>query len=62
MIRSAVKQILQLPSDTPNSMLYSSYKHKGLSVLKTKWEAFLQQLNINKTLQSINSASYKSYP
>lgn len=40
MNRSAIKQIFQLLSNTPNSMLYSSYKQKGLSVLKTKWEAF----------------------
>ncbi|KAJ4447756.1 hypothetical protein ANN_09764 [Periplaneta americana] len=51
MIRSAVKQILQLPSDTPNSMLYTSHKYKCLSVLRVSWEAYLQQLNINNSLE-----------
>ena len=54
MIRSAIKQILQPPSDTPNSMLYTSYKYKGLQILCTSWEAFLQQLNINRTLKYAN--------
>lgn len=54
MIRSCVKEILQLPSDTPSSMIYCSNKHKGLSILRASWEAFLQQLNINTTLKSVN--------
>ena len=53
MIRNAVKQVLQLPSDTPNSMIYSSHKYKGLSVIRASWEAYLQQLNINTSLQTL---------
>ena len=45
LIKSTVKEILQLPADTPDAMLYSSKKVKGLGVYKTQWEAILQQFN-----------------
>lgn len=32
-------------------MLYTSHKYKGLSVLRVSWEAYLQQLNINNSLE-----------
>ena len=53
MIKSTVKEILQLPHDTPNSMLYASSKFKGLQIMRTTWEAFLQQLNINLKLEAL---------
>ena len=40
-----MKEIVQVPVDTPDSMLYSSKKVKGLGVYKAQWEAFLQDLN-----------------
>ena len=43
LIRSSVKEILQLPHDKPNSMIYTNHKYKGLSIMKASWEAFLQQ-------------------
>ena len=33
-IRSCVKEVLQLPADTPNSIIYTSSKYKGLSVIR----------------------------
>ncbi|KAJ4445193.1 hypothetical protein ANN_06994 [Periplaneta americana] len=54
MIKSAVKEILQLPGDTPNNMMYTSTKYKGLSVMRAAWEAYLQQLNINTKLENLN--------
>lgn len=45
-IRSSTKEALGLPSDTPNPMLYSSQKVKGLGIFKATWEAFIQTYNI----------------
>ena len=39
-----MKEIIQLPADTSNSMLYFSKKVKGLGVYKAPWEALLQRL------------------
>ncbi|PSN37608.1 hypothetical protein C0J52_20084 [Blattella germanica] len=47
-------EILQLPSDTPNSVIYTYHKYKGISIMKASWEAYLQQLNVNKKLQSLD--------
>lgn len=44
-IRSAAKEILMLPSSTPSSMLYSSHKVKGLSLIRARWEAGIQNYN-----------------
>ena len=44
-IKNSVNEIVQLPADTRDSMLYSSKKVKGLGVYKAQWEAFLQRLN-----------------
>lgn len=38
MIRSPLRKILELPSYTPNSMLYYSNKVKGLSLYRVEWE------------------------
>jgi uncharacterized protein YaaW (UPF0174 family) len=44
-IRSCVREILQLPGDTPNSFLYSDKKYKGLGIIRLEWEAYIQQFN-----------------
>ena len=44
-IRSCVKEILQLPSDSPNGFLYSAKSVKGLQIFNSFWEAHLQQIN-----------------
>ncbi|KAJ4431929.1 hypothetical protein ANN_20537 [Periplaneta americana] len=41
LIRTTVKEILNLPSDTPDNMLYSPKKYKGLGLYKASWEALL---------------------
>ena len=40
-IRSAVKDVLMVPEDLPNSMLYSPRKYKGLGLIKASWEGQL---------------------
>ncbi|KAJ4437541.1 hypothetical protein ANN_17686 [Periplaneta americana] len=50
LIKSSVKEILCLPGDTPDAMLYTERKYKGLSLFKAQWEAYLQHLNICNTL------------
>lgn len=45
-LRSSVKEMLFLPADIPNSMLYASKKLKGLQLIRASWEAFLQHCNI----------------
>ena len=51
LIRSAVKEILQLPTDTPDAMLYSSRRVKGLGIFRAQWETLLQQLNSYRILE-----------
>ncbi|KAJ4437595.1 hypothetical protein ANN_17740 [Periplaneta americana] len=50
LIKSSVKEILCLPGDMPDAMLYIERKYKGLSLFKAQWEACLQHLNICNTL------------
>ncbi|KAJ4438924.1 hypothetical protein ANN_14878 [Periplaneta americana] len=45
-LRSSVKEMLFLPADIPNSMLYTSKKLKGLQLIRASWEALLQHCNI----------------
>ena len=45
MIRCTLKEILQLPSDLPDSMIYSQCKFKGFGLFRSQWEAQLQQIN-----------------
>ena len=49
-IKSTLKEILQLPTDIPDHMLYSDMKYKGLGLFKAGWEAYLQHLNSCKIL------------
>ncbi|KAJ4429307.1 hypothetical protein ANN_26311 [Periplaneta americana] len=45
LIKSALKEVLNLPTDIPDAMVYSPRKYKGLGIFRTKWEALLQQIN-----------------
>jgi len=49
--RSSIREILGMPGDIPNSMLYSPAKYKGLALVRAKWEAPIQVHNICQTLQ-----------
>ena len=40
-IKSAVKEILSIPTDTPDSLLYTTNKLRGLSIARAYWEAYL---------------------
>ncbi|KAJ4435195.1 hypothetical protein ANN_23771 [Periplaneta americana] len=53
-IRSAVKEMISLPDDTPNDMLYSSKKVRGLGLIKAEWEANIQHFNICKRLSQVS--------
>lgn len=46
MIRSTVKSIIGLPHDTPNAMLYTAKKYRGLEIIRSSWETFLQHYNV----------------
>lgn len=46
-IKSAIKEILHLPSD---SVLYSPRKMKGLGIFRIEWEVTLQHLHICRLL------------
>ena len=53
-IRSAVKELMMLPDDTPNAMLYSAKSVRGLGILNATWEANIQHFNICNRLLPIN--------
>ena len=55
LIKSVLKDILQLPADIPDSMLYSEIKCRGLGLFKAKWEAFLQKINACLKLKGTNN-------
>ena len=49
-LRSSAKEIIGLPHDSPNNMLYAPKKFRGIGLMKAGWEAYIQHLNICKTL------------
>jgi hypothetical protein len=54
-LRSSVKQIVGLPGDCPNSMLYSSTKVKGLGLFRAKWEAPIQNFSVCQSLKQADN-------
>jgi hypothetical protein len=48
-----VKEILNIPTDTPNAMLYATKNLRGLAITKAEWEAFLQHYNICMVLSQV---------
>lgn len=57
--RNAVKEILSIPMDTPNGMIYGPKKYRGLGIMKAEWEASLQNINILKKLSDSNNPLLK---
>lgn len=55
LVKSSVKEILSLPTDTPDFMLYSPKKYKGLGLIKAQWEAYIQQLNSIQILRRVKN-------
>ena len=45
-IKSAVREILQLPTDTPEAFMYAPRKYRGLGVMRAIWESQLQHISI----------------
>ncbi|KAJ4447406.1 hypothetical protein ANN_09413 [Periplaneta americana] len=54
--RSVNKEILPLPGDTPNAMLYASKNVRGLGIMRAEWEASIQHYNICRRLEHVNDA------
>ena len=50
----ATKQILDIPSDTPDAMLYADPRVKGIGAFKPSWEAQIQCHNIKKVINKTN--------
>lgn len=42
-MKSSLKEILDLPHDTPDNMIYSSPSVKGLGLFRATWEAYIQR-------------------
>ena len=53
-LKSAIKEIVGLPSDSPDAMIYSHRKYRGLGVFKAQWKAYLQHINISVRLTKLN--------
>ncbi|KAI5731459.1 hypothetical protein M8J77_010249 [Diaphorina citri] len=51
MVRSAVRQILDLPKDVPDSALYAHKSMRGLNTFRFSWEILIQRLNLYSNLQ-----------
>ena len=51
-----MKEIMMLPYDSPNSMLYAPKTLRGLGILNAEWEASIQHFIICNSLLSINDA------
>lgn len=54
--RSAIKEILDLPSDIPNHMIYSAKNCNGLGLIKANWEAYIQHFKICDVLEKCQNA------
>jgi len=52
LLRSFVKEVMLLPPDTPNAVLYTSKKHKGFGLICAEWEAYLQTIGICSKLKT----------
>jgi len=55
-IRHAVKEILNIPDDTPTNMLYSSTSVKGMSLIRAEWEAYIQHIIAVHCLKRTNNS------
>ncbi|KAJ4435502.1 hypothetical protein ANN_18118 [Periplaneta americana] len=52
--RGACKELIGLPHDCPDRMLYSPKKYCGLSLIRASWEAYVQHINICNTLLRVD--------
>ncbi|KAJ4432662.1 hypothetical protein ANN_21285 [Periplaneta americana] len=55
LICSTVKEIINIPTDTLDAMLYAPRRLQGLGVFKAQWEAYLQHLNICQRLLHVDN-------
>ncbi|KAJ4441003.1 hypothetical protein ANN_10852 [Periplaneta americana] len=54
-IRTCFKEIINIPTDTPDAMLYAPRRLRGLGVFIAQWEAYLQHLNICQRLLHVDN-------
>ena len=54
LLRSCLKEIINLPHDCPNAMLYAPRKVRGLGLVRAEWEASLLHFNIARQLLKVN--------
>ena len=54
-LKSGAKEILQLPTDVPDHMVYTARKYKGLGLFRATWEAKLQHINTCNILARANN-------
>src|SRR5699024_5119479 len=57
-IRSTIKGIVGLPASTTNVMIYAARNLRGLGMICTQWEVFLQHFAISQRLSSVQDALY----
>ena len=50
MIRGAAKEIIGLPHDCPDGLLYAPMKFRGLVLMRATWEVCIQHINICNAL------------
>ncbi|KAJ4437095.1 hypothetical protein ANN_17230, partial [Periplaneta americana] len=58
--RGACKELIGLPHDCPDGMLYSPKKYRGLSLMKASWEAYVQHINTCNTLLRVDDSHLHS--
>ena len=54
-IKNSIKEIIQLPGDIPDNMLYTAKQYKGLGIFRARWEAYLQSINSCVKLQHVGN-------
>lgn len=60
MIRRTVKDIIGLPMRTNDNLFYSPRKLRGLGLVRTEWEIYLQHFAIEKRLSTVDDQLFQS--
>jgi hypothetical protein len=51
LIRSTVREVLELPNDIPNCILHVPKMYKDLGITKASWEAYIKHNNVSITMK-----------
>jgi len=60
MIRRTVKEIIGLPMHTNNNLFYAPRRLRGLGLISTEWEVYLQHFAIAKRLSTVDDQLFQS--